>query len=104
MNPSCANGTLGLLGENVFVTCSTCGPGYTYSITGYFRFASKSNGLYITPYRSVTPSSAFTRNVSGYLKPASINCDTSVVSSSASCVPCPSSNTDFGAVSTLEYV
>ena len=48
---------------------------------GYFRFGSKSNGLYITPYRSVTPSSALTVNGSGNLKPASISALRSGVSS-----------------------
>jgi len=37
---------------------------------GYLLFESKSYGLYITPYISVIPSSAFTLKVSGNLKPA----------------------------------
>ena len=48
---------------------------------GYFFDGSKSNGLYITPNKSVMPSSAFTVNGSGNLKPASVSGARSGVSS-----------------------
>src|SRR5688572_28063361 len=66
---------------------------------GYFFEGSKSNGLYIVPYRSVMPSSAFTENGSGYRKPASRSDDTSVFSSSITLLPAESNRTDSGAES-----
>jgi hypothetical protein len=71
-------------------------------MTGYFFAGSKSNGLYMTPYRSVTPSSAFTLNGSGNVKPASFRAPRSGVSSFVTVVPSVSSRTDSGAPSTRD--
>src|SRR5712671_57925 len=71
---------------------------------GYFFAGSKSNGLYITPYKSVTPSSALTLNGSGNLKPASTAAERSVDSRSASGVPAASTSTDLGALFTRDDV
>ena len=81
------------------VTLSVCGPGYTNAMIGYFFAGSKSNGLYITPYRSVTPSSAFTLKGSGNLNPASLSAVRSGVSRFATTAPVVSYRTADGAAS-----
>src|ERR1039457_3070746 len=104
MNPKFAMNIWLLALVNVLVTLSCCGPGYTYSIIGYFFAGSKSNGLYITPYRAGMPSSAFTWNGSGNLYPACMAVLRSTVSSGMTFVPAASNNTFFGAVFTLDEV
>src|SRR5712692_1528606 len=99
MKPNWARAWLLLRGLNVLVTLSVCGPGYTYSTTGYFLFGSKSNGLYITPYKSVTPSSALTLNGSGNLKPASLSALMSGESSFVTTPPSVSYSAADGAAS-----
>src|SRR6187455_327340 len=69
---------------------------------GYFLFGSKSKGLYITPNRSVMPSSALTLNGSGNLYPDSIIAERSVFSRGISLLPSWSYNTDSGAVLTRD--
>src|SRR5713226_9534810 len=71
---------------------------------GYFFAGSKSNGLYITPYKSVTPSSALTLNGSGNLKPDSTAAERSVDSRSDTGVPIASTSTDLGALFTRDEV
>jgi hypothetical protein len=63
---------------------------------------SKSKGLYITPHKSVTPSSAFTAKGSGNLNPASFSALRSGVSSLVTALPMVSNSTDSGAASTRD--
>src|SRR5438477_13127528 len=69
-------------------------------MTGYFFFGSKSNGFHMFPYRSVTPSAAFTTNVSGIFHPAAFSRDRSVSSSTISTLPVSSRSVANGAWST----
>src|SRR5688500_17905758 len=89
IKPICASGALLYLSNTVKSghTVSVCGPGYTCEITGYFLVASKSNGFHMMPYRSVTPSAAFTVNGSGGRQPYWYNF--SRLGVAASIINCP---------------
>ena len=52
-----------------------------FSITGYFFFGSKFDGLTMTPQMSVLPSRALATNTSGALKPAASSAEMSGFSS-----------------------
>src|SRR5215471_13635105 len=71
---------------------------------GYFFVLSKSNGFHMLPYRSVTPSAAFTVNVSGGDQPSSFRRETSVVSRSITFAPFSSRNTQNGTWSMRELL
>src|SRR5882724_2777679 len=100
MNPTCANCCSAAVAEKVYVVPSICGPGYTCAMIGYFLCGSKSNGFHMFPYKSVTPSAAFTTNVSGIFQPTACNCDRSDFSSSSISRPLASLRYEHGCPST----
>src|SRR4051794_6746306 len=73
-------------------------------MTGYFFFGSKSNGFHRLPHRVVTPSAAFTQNVSGSFHPVFSRAVRSVFSRSITRPPFSSSTYDIGGLSTREQV
>jgi len=64
---------------------------------GYFFFGSKSNGFHMFPNRSVTPSAAFTVNVSGSFHPVALIAVRSVFSRNVMMLPLSSRSVAHGA-------
>ena len=103
IKPSCANR---VFNSSFMVkrvgTYSKNGPGYTQEIIGYNFVESKSAGFHITPYKSVTPSAAFTEKRSGARHPISYKRSKSGSSNVMMIFPFRFRTTFFGSISTRE--